>query len=121
MTASYEERVLRWLRHELSAYPLAGPSGKEILVEDVYLEQREQEEDIVVLFREAERPHCLFGFRTLAREPVEPERQWKEEEDPQERIPIGHGTVIYGNFMEQLQAADMGLPEECDPQGITWI
>ncbi len=122
MTASYEQRVLQWVRRELGAYPPAGPSGKGILVEDVHLEQGEPEgEDIVILFREVQRPHCLFGFRMVAREPVEPEQQWKEEEDPEGRAPIGHGTVIYGNLMEHIQAADMGLPDECDPDGITWI
>jgi hypothetical protein len=34
MTASYEERVLRWIRRELRTSPPAGPSGKGILVED---------------------------------------------------------------------------------------
>ncbi|BCL82356.1 hypothetical protein ccbrp13_48210 [Ktedonobacteria bacterium brp13] len=45
----------------------------------------------------------------------------KEKEDPEGRVPIGHGTVIYGNLMEQLQAADMGLPKDCDTDDITWI
>jgi hypothetical protein len=122
MPASYEERVLRWVQRELTAYPPAGPSGKGIIVEDVSLEKGEPKgEDIVILFREAERPHCLFSFRMFAREPVEPEQQWKEDEDPEGRAPMGHGTVIYGNLMEQIQAADMGLPDECDPDGITWI
>lgn len=57
----------------------------------------------------------------FAREPVEPERQWKENEDPEGRSPIGHGTVIYGNLLEHIQAVDIGLPEECDPDAITWI
>ena len=119
---SYEGQVLTWLRRELSEYPPDGPSGKSILVEDVYLEKGEsQGEDIIILFREVERPSCLFGFRMLAREPIEPERQWREIEDPEGQAPIGHGTVIYGNLMEHIQAADMGLPKECDPYGITWI
>jgi len=119
---SYEEHVLTWLRRELNECPPAGPSGKSIIVEDVLLENGEAEgKDIVILFREVERPYCLFGFRMFAREPVEPGRQWKEIEDPEGRAPIGHGTVIYGNLMEQIQAANMGLPEECEPDGVTWI
>ena len=122
MAPPYEQRVLIWLRQELGEYPPAGPSGKGIIVEDIHLEKGESEgDDIVILFREAERPHCLFGFRMFAREPVAPGQQWKEKEDPEGRAPIGHGTVIYGNLMEQLQAADMGLPKDCDPDGITWI
>ena len=122
MTATYEQRVLLWLQQELAAYPPAGPGGKDIFVEEVRLEQAEPEgQDIVILFREAGHPNCLFGFRMFAREPVELERQWKENEDPEGRAPIGHGTVIYGNLMEHIQAADMGLPEECDPDGITCI
>ena len=79
MTATYEQRVLLWLQQELAAFPPAVPGGKGILVEDVRLEQGEPEgQDIVILFREAGRLHCLFGFRMFAREPVEPQRQWKE-------------------------------------------
>lgn len=122
MSATYEQRVLHWLRQELAAYPPAVPGGKSIMVEDVRLEQAEAEgQDIVILFRVAERPHCLFGFRMFAREPVEPGQQWKENEDPEGHAPIGHGTVIYGNLMEHIQATNMGLPEECGPDGITWI
>jgi hypothetical protein len=123
MASTYEQRVLIWLRQELGGYPLAGPSGKNIVVEDIRLEKGKSEgDDIVILFREAERPNCLFGFRMLAREPVAPGQEWKENEDPEGRVPTGHGTVIYGNLMEQLQAADMGLPKDCAADdSITWI
>lgn len=122
MTMTYEQRVLLWLRKELVVYPPVVPGGKTIFVEDVYLEQTESEEqDIVIVFRASGHPNCLFGFRMFASEPVEPERQWKENEDPEGQEPIGHGTVIFGNLMEHIQAADMGLPGECVQDGITWI
>ena len=121
MTSPYEQYVLMWLQKELASYPLAGPDGKDILIEDIHLEQDKQEHsDIVILFREGKRPHCLFGFRMFAREPVAPEQEWKENEDPEGQA-IGHGTVIYGNLMERLQAADMGLPKDCLAAGVTWI
>lgn len=122
-TSAYEKRVLIWLRQELGRYPLAGPDGKNIVVEDIRLEKGKSEgDDIVILFREAERPDCLFGFRMPAREPVASGQEWKENEDHEGRVPIGHGTVIYGNLMEQLQAADMGLPKNCAADDdITWI
>lgn len=75
----------------------------------------------MIFFREVRRPHCLFGFRINARESAAPGQEWKEDEDPGGRVPIRDGTVIYGNFMEQLQAADMGLPTDYAPKGVTWI
>jgi hypothetical protein len=122
MASTYEQRVLTFLQQELGKYPPAGPSGKSILIEDIRLEKGDAEgDDIVIVFRDVDHPHCLFGFCMFAREPVAPEQQWKESEDPEGRAPMGHGTVIYGNFMEHLQAADMGLPEDCDTEGITWL
>lgn len=122
MISSYEQRVLLWLQKELASYPLAGPDGKAILIEAIHLEQDKQEnDDSVIFFRVASRPHCLFGFRLFAREPVAPGHEWKENEDLEGRDPMGHGTVIYGNRMEQLQAADMGLPKDCTSDGVTWI
>ena len=123
---SYEEHVLAWLRRELIEHNhQIGEGGKHINVEEVYFEQDGPEDDmIVILFREARRPQCLFGFRIGSREPPpidNPDWQWQESEDPEGRIPQGHATVIFGNLMEQVEAADMGLPKECDPHGITWI
>jgi len=101
----------------LSEYPITGPSGKGILIEDIHLEKDELEsEDIVILFREAKRLHCLFGFRMCAHESVGPDQLWSEND-----APVGYGTVIYGNLMEHIQAAKMGLPEDCDTDNITWI
>jgi hypothetical protein len=78
----------------------------------------------VILLREARRPHCLFGFRIAVREPSPVDNsdwQWQDREDPEGSIPQGSAQVIFANLMERVEAADMGLPEECDPDGITWI
>ena len=34
--------------------------------------------------------------------------------------PEGWAAVIYANFHERINAADKGLPENCEEKGITW-
>lgn len=122
MALTYEQHVLVWLQQKLGKYPPTEPNGKSIIIEDVRLEKGESGgDDVVIVFRAVGRPHCLFGFRMLAREPVVPELQGKESEDPEELTPIAQGWVIYANLMERIQAADMGLPKDCATEGITWL
>jgi hypothetical protein len=118
MDPTYEQLVLRKVQQQLRLFPPGSIGGKSIIVEDISLEKGEAEgEDIVILFRTARHPHCLFGFRMAARELGE----WEGNTDPEELVPTAQGMVIYANFKEQIEASDMGLPEECHPDGITWI
>src|SRR5947209_5810793 len=126
MTLMYEQHVWAWLRHRvLEDDPQLGRGDKRIIFDDVRLEQGEPMEDmVVILFREVGRPHCLFGFRTLAHEPPpmhSPEWQWQASEDPEGGIPQIHAEIIFVNLQERIEAADMGLPEECNPGSITWV
>lgn len=121
MASSYEQRVLAQLQHDLlERNPQIGQGEKQITIDEVRLEQGRPEGDIVViLFREAERPQCVFGFRAPAHEPTPqllPDGQLGESDDPE-----GWAFVIMANLREHIEAADMGLPEDCDPNDITWI
>lgn len=118
MKPTYEQLVLREVQRQVRLFLPTEPGGKSIIVEDSSLEKGEAEgEDIVILFRTARRPHCLFGFRMAARE----QEKWEGDTGPEELGPTAQGIVVYSNFMEQIMASDMGLPEECHPDGITWI
>lgn len=121
MFTFYEQQVLAWLRHELLEQdPHLGQGEKRIVVDEVRLEQGRPEGDmVVILFREVRRPQCIFGFRMELHEPGRPvlnTLDGREIEDPD-----SWANVIFANFQERIEAADMGLPEDCDPAGITWV
>jgi hypothetical protein len=113
MTFSYEQQVLAWLQQQLNEQPI-GQGDRRITIDEARLEPGRPEGDLVViLFREARRPHRVFGFRTPAREPVSPHTP----DPPPETV----AATIFGNLMERVEAADMGLPKNCDASDITWI
>ena len=127
MTASYEQKVLAWLHITLIEHdPQIGSGKRRIVVEEVRLEAGEPEEgdSVVILSREVRRPQCLFGFRTYAREPSPPGAfEWQRNiwDDPEGEGPQVDADMIAARLREEVEAADIGLPEKCDPTGITWI
>jgi hypothetical protein len=113
MLSTYEQRLLVWLQRKLLEHPI-GQGDKRISIEDVHLEKGEREGDtVVILFREVRRPRCVFGFRMETREPGIPPTP--------DESPEGWGEVIFANLQERIEAVDMGLPEDCDSNSITWI
>lgn len=117
----YERRALATLRKELlEGSPLIEREGR-FSVEDVRLETSGSPHRVHVLFREAARPGCLFGFwasavEELSADPVVLDAQkgyWGPEE--------WASTIVVTHFEEQLEAIDLGLPPDCDPEGITWV
>jgi hypothetical protein len=126
MTDAYEQKVVAWLQDMLIEHdPHIGPGAKRIHVDEVRLETGESEGDwVVLLFREARRPQCIFGLRTPAREPTLPgtfEGQRKVWDDPAGIGPQVDADMIAARLREHIEAADIGLPQECDAGGITWI
>ena len=117
---SYEERVWIWLQQQLlGQHPDIWSRGKQITIEEVRLEQRQSEEQsIVILFRVAERPQCLFGFRS---DPSPPQVLQADGSQLPDQDPEGNAQVIYVNLKESVEAADMGLPKKCIEDDITWI
>ena len=120
MTASYKQRVVAWLQHRLiEQEPGIWSKGEQITVEDVYIEQgKPAGNELVILFRDPQRPHCLFGFRT---DPSPPQILTVDGGLVPDTDPEGHAEVLYVNLMEEVEAADMGLPEECADKGVTWL
>lgn len=120
----YEELVRDALQRMLRERQI-GHASKRILVEDVHLEAGGQYGDeVVVLFREVGRPHCLFGYRREAYEPPpadQPDWKWDESNDPQGEGPQVAADMIFAHLQERVEASDMGLPEDCNPNSITWI
>jgi hypothetical protein len=116
----YKRELLGYLRRELLRDSNQQPyfpknSGYDIKIEGVQVEAYDEHEDtVVVLFREASRPGCLFGFRATAVGPSEAGAGAYSD-------PEGWALVILANFDESLMAANRGLPDECDPNGVTWV
>ncbi len=124
---TYERRVLATIRGELvDSDPGLEHAGNKIIVEDVRLEKSEFPHRIHILFREESRIRCLFGFTVFA-----VEKGWDTDptsdtididpslgyEEPEEWASIFAIT----RFEEQVEAVGYGLPEDCDPEGITWV
>lgn len=66
----------------------------------------EGNDTISILYRGSRRPDCLLGWRMEA---------YSAEDDPRIWTTIGGA-----NFMEHVVGTPFGLPEDCDPAGITW-
>ena len=64
---------------------------------------------VVVMFRDPQRPQCRFGWRW----------SWAEGPRPNE-VEFAAG-VLATNFEEDLLSERYGLPDECDPDGVTWL
>jgi hypothetical protein len=79
-----------------------------IRVEDVRIDTFKGERDVVILFRDLDRPECLFGFAWGLMGVLEDDEYFD-------------ATICWANFDETLYAADLGLPEECSPEGINWV
>lgn len=127
MATPYEEKVLTWLQTMLIDHdPQIGPGKRRIVIEEVRLEAGDSEENVstVILFREVHRPQCLFGFRTPVREPTPSgASQWQKDlwDDPEGTGPQTDADMIVARLRESIEAADIGLPMNCDPRDITWI
>ena len=127
MAAAYEQKVLAWLHTLLIEHdPHIGSGKRRIVVEEVRLEAGEPEagDSVVILFREVRRPQCLFGFLTRARESSTPGAfEWQRNvwDDPEGEGPHVDADMIAARLREEVEAADIGLPEKCDATGITWI
>lgn len=118
-TDMYEQRVLFWLREMLLKQdPQIGSGDKRITIDDVYIEAGGTEDNMaVIMFWEKRRPQCRFGFRF----PLDKEqrKQWydPEGEGPQAEADM----IVYGYLRELIEAADEGLPQECEANSITWL
>ena len=120
----YEQRVLRKLRQELVERESLVERGGGIRIEEVRLDTSGPLHQVHLLLRESSRPECLFGYWAEAVE-------WEEEsvEDPIVLNPQeGYwgpedwaSAILVTNFEEQVDALGLGLPPDCDPEGITWI
>lgn len=116
----YERRAVEALRQRL-----LGPGGKakkfgeegtssRILVEDVRIETAPTGNLIVILYRDLDRPDCLFGWRIEAMEPVSPAQH------PGPAHPEEWAIIVSANFQEHILGTPYGLPKNCSPKGINW-
>lgn len=79
-----------------------------VRVEDVRIETSTEGGAAVILFRDLNRPECLFGYA------------WDHLETMAEAAEIDT-TIAWANWEEEIYTAGYGLPQECSPEGINWI
>jgi hypothetical protein len=117
----YELLVVSWLRqHLVEELGWLRDQGWMIWVEDVRLDVSEHERTVTILFRDDARPRCLFGWRFSSNDERETDPDARRSWGP-EQAEVWAGTIVLTNFEEQIVAEDLGLPSECDPEGITWV
>jgi hypothetical protein len=116
----YESLVLRALHRRLIEQDPGLRYDEKIRVEDVRLDTSRPEHMLEILFRDDARPRCVFGWRFPATN--------IDQADPESMVPWGPeqaeiwaNTFVLTNFEEQIQAAGLGLPSECDLDSITWV
>lgn len=117
--AEYEQTVLRELRSILlnpnnqTRRREVGGLGEKIRVEEVRLDTSEPEHKVVILFRDLDRPECLFGFDMEAIERHEPGY------DLRFLDPEIWTTIVWANFQERI--VTQPLPKGCSPGEMTRI
>ncbi len=120
----YEQRVLQALRKELFEEEAFVEREGEIKIEDIRLDTSGPLHQVHILFRDPSRPECLFGYWAEAAE--------QEAEPLTDLIVLSPSkgcwvpedwasTILVTNFEEQVEAIGLGLPPDCDTEGITWI
>ena len=92
-----------------------------IHVEDVRLETLETKRLIVILFRDLDRPKCLFGYARNTLEEPDILDSFKNYFYSLKGAAEVYATIIWANWHEKIHAGRYGLPEECSPEGINWI
>ena len=86
-------------------------------MDSIKAEDRACAKVVVVVFRAAERPGCLFGFEMDAVEPLDeenPDDNRRGFSDPRE-----WAVVVLVNLDGVLCAGNPGLPKDCEQDGIT--
>ena len=95
-------------------------TGK-VWVDEVSLDTSEPEHDIVILFRDLDRPECKFGFRMKALEALDVLDQASSPFFSLMDAAEIHAGVVWANFEEEIYAIGYGLPKTCASAEITWI
>lgn len=112
---------MAWLRQRLAEeLGWLRDVGRAIRVEDVRLEVSEDERMLSVLFRDEARPGCLFGWRFPSNDRSETDPEARRSWGP-EQAEAWAGTIVLTNLEEEILAEDLGLPSECDTEGVTWF
>lgn len=115
----YEQTVLRELRRILlnpnkqTKRRDDGGLGEKIRVDEVRLDTSEPEHNVGILFRDLDRPECLFRFAMQAIEWHEPRYDLRPLE------PEIWTKIVWANFQERIVSPP--LPEGCSPGEITRV
>jgi hypothetical protein len=127
----YEGLVLKALHRSLIDRNHGIRFEGKILVEEIRLDASRAPSEasmLEILFRDEERPRCLFGWRFPATDAdadaldgFEHRARWEEGVRGPEQAEGWANSIVLTNFEEKIEAVGYGLPAECDPRDITWV
>lgn len=83
-----------------------------VSLESISLEGAFPATQLVIIFRHRSRPACRFGMKFELWEGISPD----SEVDPDIIV-----TPAIAGVQEEIEAADLGLPEDCSPATVTWL
>jgi hypothetical protein len=113
----YEEQVARYFAKQIQELTNRPPSMLSdwplVRVDGVEVARTGDEAIMIVTFRHAGRPGCVFGWRGEA---------LPEDDDGADLSPELWADILVANLGEEIEAEDRGLPTECSRDGaITWL
>lgn len=116
----YEDVMVRTLRYYLIEKGEIS-SVEKIQVEEIRLNTSEPHHMLEIFFRDDGRPECLFAWRYPVTDLETPDDSAAIISSSPEQAKANAETFVLMSLIEQIEAVDMGLPAECDPEGITWV
>jgi hypothetical protein len=106
--------------------PTLCSSLRELSLDKIEVQGTAPHFDLVLLFRYSTRPGCLFGFRWKdlsgeAARDAEAREQMTGEPPTDADMVESFVKLFLINLNEEIEAEDLGLPEDCAHGSITWI
>jgi hypothetical protein len=117
----YEDVMVRTLRYYLIEKGWEIHFVGKIWVEEIRLNSSEPHHMLEIIFRNEGRPECLFGWRYPATDSDAPDDPEAMTSSGQAQAEFAAEAFVLMSFVEQIEAVDLGLPPECDPDGVTWV
>lgn len=111
-STSFEERIQQRLQEELLGPGATRPLPPTITIDEVRVEGRYPDAEIVVLFRDRERPECRFGYRWRF---ADEEEAWFGDGDY--FIPMLTWAYLTG----LIEADGSPYPGDCIGGEVTWF
>ena len=92
-----------------------------VRVEGIHLDESGPEHEIAILFRDLDRPECLFGYRIEAVEDPDVLNEATSHHTDLSSAAQMWAENVWILFEEEVFASGCGLPRDCSREAITWV